>query len=95
MKNLIAPKPMLSAVVIRVWNNEGNMDYKIDTWSSEFNAVINGQHPEDNFDNCDVIPKEEGNYEFDVTIDGGEDFNGESTEYWSECLLSNCRAVAE
>jgi hypothetical protein len=52
---------------------------------------MNGVHPDDNFDNTNVIPKKKGRYTFDVSLNGGEDFNGEHTEYWSEFLLHNCR----
>lgn len=79
---------LLSAVVIE---RQKDGDTLIVNWSKEFQSVMNGVHPDDNFDNTDIIPKKVGRYTFDVTLNGGKDFNGEHTEYWSEFLLHNCR----
>jgi hypothetical protein len=79
---------LLSAVVIE---RQEDGDVQIVNWSKEFEPVMNGIHPDDNFDNTDVIPKKKGRYTFDVSLNGGKDFNGEHTEYWSEFLLYNCR----
>lgn len=79
---------LLSAVVIE---RQEDGDVLIVRCSGEFQPVMNGIHPDDNFDNTDIIPKKAGQYTFDVTLSGGKDFNGEHTEYWSEYLLHNCR----
>lgn len=79
---------LLSAVVIER-QKDGNI--LIVNWSEEFQPAMNGVHPNDNFDNTDIIPEKVGCYTFDVTLNGGKDFNGEYTEYWSEFLLHNCR----
>ena len=78
---------MLSAVVIE---RQEDGDVRIVKWSKEFGHVMNGLHPDDNFDKTDMIPKKSGRYTFDLSLKGGKDFNGEHTEYWSEFLLLNC-----
>lgn len=79
-----------SAVTIEVFTDGSG--YIICDWSNEFGEkLMNGTHPEDNFDNCDLIPSVPGKYLFDVEYAGGADFNGESTEYWMICKLVNCK----
>ena len=95
MKKINPPTPILGTVIIRVWNIEGDVESKIDDWSDGLDAVLCGNNPQDNFDNHEVIPKEEGIYKFDVAARGAKDFNGDTTEYWFECLLSNCQASTE
>lgn len=81
-------KMLLSAVVIE---RQKDGDVQIVNWSKEFEPVMNGVHPDDNFDNINIIPKNVGRYTFDVSLKGGQDFNGEHTEYWSEFILCNLR----
>jgi hypothetical protein len=87
--------PLLSAVVIEVVDDGDNgLDMEIveKYTNSDFkDRLMNGTHPDDNFINVDYIPKKEGLYIFDVGYNGGKDFNGETTEYWFECWLQNCR----
>lgn len=86
---------LLTGVVIEVFDDGGielNMEIIEKYTNSDFrDQIMNGTLPDDNFINIDYIPKIEGLYIFDVRYNGGEDFNGENTEYWFECWLQNCR----
>ena len=99
MRNKIGEKSLIkSAVVIDVFFDEdaeaiGSVISKCDPDFREM--IMNGNYPEDNFDNCECIPGEIGKYLFDVEFIGGTDFNGETTEYWLECSLLNCRKIEE
>jgi hypothetical protein len=99
MRNTIGEKKLIkSAVVIDVFFDEdaeaiGSVISKCDPDFREM--IMNGNYPEDNFDNCECIPGEIGKYLFDVEFIGGTDFNGETTEYWLECSLLNCRKIEE
>lgn len=82
------PHKMSKAVVIEVSEDlneiiKCNPDFR--------HRLMNGNYPEDNFDNCDYIPKEYGQYQFDIEYNGGQESYGDSTEYWYECFLRNCR----
>ena len=85
---------ILNAVVIEVYEEEDGFENVIlekHTDSDFRDKIMNGVHPDDNFDNLDCIPEKSGFYIFDLDIRGGPDFNGEFTEYWVEVLLLNCR----
>lgn len=83
---------MLAAVVIEVSEDGDGLEYNICQCDIDFRQkLMNGDHPEDNFNNCDEIPKIIGKYEFDIEYGGGASFNGDTTEYEYWCYLRNCR----
>ena len=89
-KNNLSINKMADAVVIEV-SDEG---CEIISCDPDFrHRLLNGNYPDDNFDNCYEIPTKYGVYQFDIEYQGGEDHYGDSTEYWYECNLKNCRKI--